>query len=159
MMTNKSKALTPAEQNAKDAWLARRKHAAPRIKFHGKRGEASVIGTDHHDQEAGFALLMDSAGTGDEMFMSGLLSQIVSASTKGHEMTADGEDKSNFLLSVVKGIEPKDEIEAMLAAQMAVIHSATMAEARKLAHAEHLEQFCAHERALNRFARTYAAQM
>ena len=29
-------------------------------------------------------------------------------------------------LAVVQGIEPRDEIEAMLAAQMAIIHSATM---------------------------------
>jgi hypothetical protein len=35
------------------------------------------------------------------------------------------------MLSVVKGIEPKDQVEAMLAAQMAAVHTATMTFARR----------------------------
>jgi hypothetical protein len=33
---------------------------------------------------------------------------------------------------VVKGIEPRDQIEAMVAAQMAAVHNATMTFARRL---------------------------
>ena len=38
------------------------------------------------------------------------------------------------MLSVVKGVEPRDQVEAMLAAQMAAVHTATMTFAGRLAH-------------------------
>ena len=44
------------------------------------------------------------------------------------------------MLAVVKGIEPRDQIEAMLAAQMAAVHNATMTFARRLAHVELIPQ-------------------
>jgi hypothetical protein len=40
----------------------------------------------------------------------------------------------NFLLAVVKGVEPKDQLEAMLAAQMAAVHMSTMTFARAASH-------------------------
>ena len=49
---------------------------------------------------------------------------------------APDEDGTNFMLAVVKGIEPRDQVEAMLAAQMAAVHNATMTFARRLAHVE-----------------------
>jgi hypothetical protein len=33
---------------------------------------------------------------------------------------------ANFMLSVVKGIKPRDQVEAMLAAQMVAVHMASM---------------------------------
>jgi hypothetical protein len=39
------------------------------------------------------------------------------------------------MLSVIKGIDPRDQLEAMLAAQMAAVHVATMTFARDLAPA------------------------
>ena len=44
------------------------------------------------------------------------------------------------MLSVIKGIEPRDQIEAMLAAQMAAVHMASMTFARRLAHVETMQQ-------------------
>jgi hypothetical protein len=63
------------------------------------------------------------------------------------------------MLSVVKGIEPRDQIEAMLAAQMAAVHMASMTFARRLAHVENIPQQDSAERAFNKLARTFAAQM
>ena len=40
------------------------------------------------------------------------------------------------MLSVIKGIEPLDQIEAMLGAQMAAVHMASMTFARRLAHVD-----------------------
>jgi hypothetical protein len=57
----------------------------------------------------------------------------VSSSTSAHKVSPD-ESGTNFMLAVVKGIEPRDQIEAMLAAQMAAVHNATMTFARHLAH-------------------------
>jgi hypothetical protein len=59
----------------------------------------------------------------------------------------------------VKGIEPKDEVEAMLAAQMAAVHMASMTFARRLAHVENLPQQDSAERAFNKLTRTFATQM
>ena len=63
------------------------------------------------------------------------------------------------MLSVVKGVEPKDQVEAMLAAQMAVVHMATMTFAHRLAHVDNIPQQDSAERAFNKLARTFAAQV
>jgi hypothetical protein len=65
----------------------------------------------------------------------------------------------NFVLSLVKGVGPKDQVEAMLAAQMAAVHNATMTFARRLAHVENIQQQDSAERAFNKLARTFAAQV
>ena len=42
--------------------------------------------------------------------------------------------------AMVKGVEPKDQVEAMLAAQMVAVHNATMTFARRLNHVENIPQ-------------------
>lgn len=79
-----------------------------------------------------------------------------SIGSKGHNVDADA---SNFLLSVVRGVQPRDELEAMLAVQMGAIHQATMMMARRLNHVDNLQQQDSAERTLNKLARTYAMQM
>ena len=44
------------------------------------------------------------------------------------------------MLAMVRGIGPKGEIEAMMAAQMAAVHMATMTFARRLAHVDNILQ-------------------
>ena len=63
------------------------------------------------------------------------------------------------MLSIVKGVKPRDEVEAMLAAQMAAVHTATMNFARRLGHAENIPQQDSAERAFNKLARTFTTQM
>jgi hypothetical protein len=63
------------------------------------------------------------------------------------------------MLSVVKGIKPGDQVEAMLAAQMAAVHNATMTFARRLNHVDNIPQQDSAERAFNKLARTFAAQV
>ena len=53
------------------------------------------------------------------------------------------------MLSVIKGIEPRDQIEAMLAAQMAAVHIASMTFARRLAHVDNIPQRTAPPNAFN----------
>jgi hypothetical protein len=88
--------------------------------------------------------------------MNGLLKQLAIAGSHGRQID---EDALNFMLSVVTGIKPKDQLEAMLAAQMAATHTATMTFTRQLAHVETIEQQDSAERALNKLARTFAMQM
>ncbi len=99
---------------------------------------------------------MKAIGSTDDDFVEGLLKQLASAGSQGQKPDEGG---INFMLSVVKGIEPRDQIEAMLATQMAAVHNATMTSARHLAHADNLPQQDSAQAAFNKLARTFAAQM
>ena len=126
----------------------------PRIKVSQKKGTA--ISLDHPDGLVGYALLTEALGTVDGDFVTGLLTQLSNATSQDQR---PNETAINFLLSVIKGAKPKDQFEAMLAAQMAAIHTATMKLTRQLANVETIEQQDSAERALNKLARTYAMQM
>jgi hypothetical protein len=127
----------------------------PRIKVsHDKK--ATAISLDHPDELIGSVLLAEALGTVDGDFVKGLLTQLGNATSQDQR---PNESAINFLLSVIKGAKPKDQFEAMLAAQMAAIHTATMTFTRQLANVETIEQQDSAERALNKLARTFAMQM
>jgi len=117
---------------------------------------ANVAVTLHEDQDTGTTLLMNALGTTDRDFLDGLTSQLWRLGKRGKEPDDRG---INFMLSLVKGVEPKDEVEAMLAAQMAAVHCATMTFAAKLAQADTVALLETFERTLNKLARTFAAQI
>jgi hypothetical protein len=147
---------TPNERAAMVAYVARKeKPLAPRMKVLEKGG-VYQIAPDYPEAAIAHVLLMKAIGAKDVDFLDGLLKQLVNAGTQGR--TAD-EHGLNFMLSVVKGIEPKDQVEAMLAAQMAAVHMSTMTFARRLAHVENIPQQDSAERAFNELARTFAAQV
>jgi len=118
--------------------------------------EAIALDFDHEDQATAQVLAMYEIGTGDFRFYSGLLHQIASLGAQGERTS---ERASNFALGVIASIEPRDEVEAMLALQMATVHQATMMMARRLTHVETLPQQDSADRALNKLARTYATQV
>jgi len=118
----------------------------PRLRVHDE-----AISIDH----AGWPLLEDALGSSDRDFLDVLLKQLANASSKGGQV----EEELNFMVSVIKGIEPRDQVETMLAAQMAGIHNAIMTFTRRLAHVESIPQQDSAERALNKLARTFVSQM
>jgi len=99
-------------------------------------------------------------GTSDEMQANALLSHCLKP-LKANEASDEhpGNDERTFMLSVVRDIAPRDVIERMLAVQMAATHVATIRQGRSMANADHLAQFDSHERAYNKLARTFAAQV
>ena len=99
---------------------------------------------------------MDALGTADQDFYSGILRQLASAGSHGPEIDEQG---LNFMLSVIKGVGPRDQLETMLAAQMAAIHMASMTFARRLAHVEDIPQQDSAQNAFNKLTRTFVAQM
>jgi hypothetical protein len=56
-------------------------------------------------------------------------------------------------------VPARDQVEAMLAAQMAAVHMAAMTFARRLANVETIPQQDSAERAFNKLAQTFAAQV
>ena len=115
-----------------------------------------TIAPDHPDEVVGHVLLADALGTADLDFLNGLLNQLASAHLHGGKVDHRA---FNFMLSVVKDIKPRDQVEAMLAAQMAAVHQAILTFARRLAHVETIDQQDSAERTFNKLARTFAAQM
>ena len=142
---------TPAEVETLKAYRAARAKSGPRLKVSG-----SDVSIDHPDPALGSILLIKAIGSKDGDFLHGLTKQLVNAGSQGPKADEDG---INFMLAVVKGIEPKDQVEAMLAAQMAAVHMASMTFARRLAHVEIIPQQDSAQNAFNKLARTFAAQM
>jgi hypothetical protein len=114
------------------------------------------ISFTHAEPDLAHILMMADLGTCDPDFMTGVQGQVASIGAHGRKID---EGASNFLLSVVRGVQPRDELEAMLAVQRGAIHQATMMMARRLNHVENITQQDAAERALNKLARTYTTQM
>ncbi len=144
--------LKPEERAAIDKSLEERKIApAPRLKV--KDNQVSI---DHPDELIGHLLMQNALGTLDSAFMLGLVDQLAKATSGGSRID---EDELNFMVSFIKGIEPRDQVESLLAAQMVTIHMAMMAFLRHLPLIELLPQQDAAEQAINKFARTFTTQM
>jgi hypothetical protein len=148
---------TPVERAALAAYFdeKNRRPPAPRIKLTEKGGTVEVS-TDHPMPSLGNALIMRALATADPGFFDGLLSQLVNVGSPGKKADERG---LNFMLSMVKGIAPKDEAECMLAAQMAAVHMATMTFARRLAQVDTITQQDSASNAFNKLTRTFAVQM
>ena len=65
------------------------------------------------------ALLAEALGTPDLDFVQELIRQIVNAAAPDRPLD---EARLNFVFSLVKGARPRDQLEAMLATQMAAVH-------------------------------------
>jgi hypothetical protein len=148
--------MTSRERSAIEKFLARNAaNPAPRLKV--LNGEKTVsISPDHPSKIVGEMLLMDALGTADLDFFNNLLDQLARAGSKEEQIDERG---LNFMLSVVKGIQPRDQLEVMLAAQMAAVHVASMTFAQRLAQVENIPQQDSAERAFNKLTRTFTTQM
>ena len=111
---------------------------------------------EHEDQMIATALAMYDIGTGDIKFYQGLLKQVASLGEPGFAIS---EDATNFALSVVRTIDPRNEVEAMLAVQMAATHMATMTFAKRLHHVKNFVQQDSAEQSLYKLMRTFTTQM
>lgn len=100
--------------------------------------------------------LMAAFGNAGHDFLAVTVRQLARASWQGEDIN---EADLDFMISVVKGIKPRDQLEIMLAAQMAAVHIATMTSAERLRRADNIAKQDSAERALNRLARTFATQM
>jgi len=101
-------------------------------------------------------VLRRAFGSSSLDFANALLGQVESFSSA----PSSGQTGSNsFSTEVVFGIEPQDQLEAMLAVQMSAVHLASVKVAANLSRAVSSREIDVAEKALNRLARTYALQM
>ena len=95
-------------------------------------------------------------GSKNPAFLDGLVHQVVNIGSQGPKPDDAG---TAYVASIIASIEPRDEMEALLAAQMAAVHNASMTFARRLAHVENIPQQDSAERAFNKLCRTFTAQL
>jgi len=148
---------TAQELAAGDAYYARKKQKPGALSL--AVNDACEIEIDHPDPKVAVAAAMGAMGIADHAFLVDLIEGIVNASEKG-ELTPETDlTKANAMLSVVNDIAPRDQLEAMLAVQIAATHQLTMTFARRLNHVDNIPQQDSAERAFNKLARTFTTQM
>jgi hypothetical protein len=121
-----------------------------------KVGDDNRLWPDDPEEVYGWLRLNDALGGCEPDFMLGLISQIGDANRDGRR---PNERDVNFVLSTIRALQPRDQLESMLAAQMAVVHMATMRLGGQLRNVKYVDEHDYVERALNKFARTYVSQM
>lgn len=121
-----------------------------------QKGESVSIGPDHEDLGTGTALQMSAIAAAYADYYSGTLSAIANIATTKRQTSAG---KMDYLMAMVAGIRPRDQLESMLAVQMAAVHDATMEMAARMKRVDTIQQHDSAERSLNKLARTFAAQM
>lgn len=94
--------------------------------------------------------------SGNTTVSAGLISQAAMLGSDGKRIDPEATD---FTLGFVDAMNPEDAAETLLLTQMAAIHQATMMLARHLNHVDTIAQKDCAEKALNKTARTFAAQM
>jgi hypothetical protein len=148
---------TSQERAALEAYFDHKKEAPPCPRMNVTKGDDGVgeITIDHAEPGLAWTVLTQALGATELTFASTLTCQLSNAVAKGGSAT----DGLNFMLSVVNAVRPKDELESLLAAQMAAVHVATMTMAARLAASTTIKQQDRAERALNKLARTFAAQL
>jgi hypothetical protein len=130
-----AKRLPPneVERAAIDIARKRTKARAPRIvmRIEDRETGARVPYPDHSDEEGHRYRLVDMFGTRSLQFVESMLRGLGKATadhSRDHGFHPGSSDQVAFnaALSVIDGVRPKDEIEAMLAAHMAVTNIALL---------------------------------
>ncbi len=99
---------------------------------------------------------MQALGTRNGDFTQAIVAQLSQLSVKQVEVDLM---TLNFCLSVIADLEPRDQVEAMLAAQIAAVHTATMTFAKRLNHVDNIQQQDSAEKAFNKLTRSFTSQM
>ena len=122
----------------------------------GKAGQMSLTIGGSANTSADHLRLMEAMGTPDALFLAELLSQLGNAVSQASGIQ---EPSLQFAVSVIKSISPKNELEAMLAAQMAAVHICALDSSRRFLCADTLPRKDSAERAMTKMTRTFAMQM
>jgi hypothetical protein len=144
---------TQRERAAFEAWKRHQDaNPSPRVKVKTEQNKQKIE-VDHPESAAGHLLLMEAIGSFDTDFLDGLLAQLREVAS--HD-TGVSEKELNFQLAVIKSIKPKDQIEVMLAAQMAAIHLSNMTLANRLGTSPDIARQDSAARALNKAVSSFS---
>jgi hypothetical protein len=142
--------VTAREKAALDRVIARQQNnTAPPLKVRKEEKREWI-------EAVGWTLLLEALGGADQEFLMGLLEQLLDVCRRDGKID---ELSLNFTISVIKGIKPQDQVESMLAAQIAITQMMIMRFARRLSQPQSLPEQDSDERAFNKLARTFTNQM
>jgi hypothetical protein len=110
---------------------------------------------DHSSEPIVNPILMNAFGSADNEFVHGIFGQLRHAAWDGCEVDID---MLNFAVSTINCLGPRNEVQTMLAAQMAAVHMAVMKYARRLTIAETIEAQNIAQGILSKLARTFVSQ-
>jgi hypothetical protein len=113
-------------------------------------------GPNHADAKGWTNRILDAFGTTSSDFLVTEVARIHKALGITGE---DGEARANAALAVIDGIRPKNEVEAMLASQMAVTHQLAMEVLGRARRVQHIEEFDSAANAASKLLRTYVLQL
>ena len=151
-----AKRATSGPRNEAEAAAVDRYHAkwqgnvAPSFKQSKIKGDIEI---DHPDPNTGLILLAEAIGGPHPDFVGSLLKQLKIGAMD--EQLRINVDRVNFALSVIKGVEPRDTIEVMIAAQMATIHQQVLDATRRLGLSTKREDREAETRAVAKLGRAF----
>lgn len=104
-----------------------------------KDGTVELLGGDHNDHTGWLARLEDAFGTRGTAFAVAQLNSLISASK-----LSDGSidpTRLNAMLAIVEGAKPANEVQALLAVQMAATHAAAQTVLARALRVDQIPQF------------------
>jgi len=153
--------LSEAEKRLVTEFQKRReaRHRPPRVKLvHKPPKPVTIERPADEPRTAPLARLM-AFGTTSNDFYSRTFLELLEAACRGTTSKPFEEGEVNGALAAMHGIAPRDEIEAMLAAQMIAVHSAAMRCLRQLKGSDTIQQQDSNGNIAIKLLRTYTTQM
>ncbi len=148
---------SPREQEAISAARRRRADRSPRLTLAGtQKGKALNIHAPHSDDPGWGVRLHEAFGTTSPSFAARSLDQLGSSLRQFQQPQTTSD--LNVGLAVVDGLKPENEIEAMLAIQMAATHDAAMTMLARAKHDSLFERASGYGNLATKLLRTFTAQ-
>lgn len=122
-----------------------------------EQGNIANIGPAHADIAGWYARLQDAFGTKGQHFALSQINHILAAvrDSDGRYDTA----KANAFIAAIEGAKPADEVQAMLAVQMAVTHELTLQALRRAMRVDQIPQYDSAGNMAVKLMRTFAMQV
>ncbi|WP_310496822.1 hypothetical protein [Sandarakinorhabdus sp.] len=152
----------PAPNGRDKAAIARasarvlQRHKRASVDVEGEAGSLSVA-PPHTDLSGHHRQMLDAFGTPSADFMTATFSQLVTTITNRANAAPD-ESEINAALAMIGGAEPANEVEALIAVQMAATHSLAMVMLGRARRVEQLNQLEAQGGLAVKLLRTFALQ-
>jgi hypothetical protein len=152
-------AQRPTERNAVDASRGNANPRAPRFAVKAQNDDGRLaISPSHSDFESFSAQRLNAFGTSSDDFANNAFGRLAAIMRrKGARLPT--QEEINAGLAAVDGLQPRDEIEAMLAIQMVATHETAMEMLTRAKQAEFMPQLQECGTLAVKLLRTYTAQV
>lgn len=151
---------TPEDKALVRRHRERRKRSGqvPKVRIDHQASGPAKLEVDHRDGFVGATALSEAFGTAEWAFASDQLNKLVNA-IHTDRSAALSEAAVNGALAALSGIEPEDEVEALLATQMVATNHAAMELIRRAVQAEYASNMNAYGNLAVKFLRTFSVQL